>query len=79
MRQEAGGGRLAIMYVRATGECHMGGGISLPTSTDQPTEFVYMIPGTGGGTAAVAATTTTKTTATTTAATTAQLFRCLVL
>ena len=38
----AAGSYNAIMYVRATGECHMGGGITLPTSTDEPTEFVYM-------------------------------------
>ena len=37
----------AIMYVRATGECHMGRGVSLPTSEEEPTEFVYMIPGSG--------------------------------
>ena len=41
--------RNAIMYVRATGECHMGQGISLPTSDEEPTEFVYMISGAGGG------------------------------
>ena len=32
----------AIMYIRATKECHTGGGITLPTSSDEPTEFVYM-------------------------------------
>ena len=37
----------AFMYVRATGECHMGRGISLLTSTEEPTEFVYMVPGSG--------------------------------
>ena len=33
----------AIMYVRATKECHRGEGVKLPESAEERTEFVYMI------------------------------------
>ena len=33
----------AVMYVRATKECHRGEGVTLPKSAEERTEFVYMI------------------------------------
>ena len=38
----------AIMYVRATKECHVGEGVTLPKSAEEPREFVYMIEDTAG-------------------------------